>query len=86
MLKVPKCPVKSNPELHVSQKPVTLGLTIVSGLSFSLGSGYCFCRLAECMVKRTLHDLSAPLKLSQSARGRFVTLIDVGMYLITCNA
>jgi len=83
-MKVPKCPVKSNPELHVSQKPVTLGLTIVSGLSFSLGSGYCFCRLAECMVKRTL--LSAPSKLSQSARGRFVTLIEVGMYLITCNA
>ena len=81
-MKVPKCPVKSKPELHVSQKPVTLGLTLVSGLSFSLGSGYCFCRLADCMLKRTLHDLSAPWKLSQNARGRFVTLIEVSIYLI----
>ena len=44
------------------------------------------------IVRRTLHDIycqysssQAILKLSQSARGHFVTLIESGVHLITGN-
>ena len=45
------------------------------------------------VVRKTLRDLccmysssKAILKLSQSMRGHFVTLIEVSMHLITCNS
>ena len=41
------------------------------------------------IVWRALHDLyclySSSLKLNQSARGHFVTLIESGVHLSTCN-
>lgn len=44
------------------------------------------------IIKRVLYDLYSPyslseaiLKLSQSVRGYFVTIIEVGMRLITCE-
>ena len=44
------------------------------------------------IIRRTLHDLPCLysssqeiLQLSQSAKGHFVTLIEVGLHLITCN-
>ena len=44
------------------------------------------------IIRRTLHDIYCQysssqviLKLSQSARGHFVTLIESGVHLIACN-
>ena len=75
---VTKCPVKSKPEIYVHNMRVIVCVKFNSWVTdfFFLWS----------IISRTLHDLpclysssEAMLKLSQSARGHFVTLIEVGV-------